>query len=394
MSSTGPEEVVAALIDLRSAPELALAPAAVTSALARLSAGEALLLATCQRLELYLIGDLDPASRLAAVLERDPADVEARVAVRRGEAAVAHLFRVAAGLESAALGESEVLGQLATALAQARQAGRAGPTLGGLGQAAVCAGRRARSASGLGRGSLTLFGAAADGAARALGGLTGRNAVVLGGGDAANRMLRALKGRRLAELVQVARHPMPGPDRRVRPWTELQACLDHADLVVAATSGGRVLSAAQLRHPRVVVDLGLPANVDPEAARHLTLIRLQELQEECRCNQRSRRDRIATAETVVAQEVSSAMKWLEARRAAQLLAALSDWAETVRQGELAAAWAQRRISPEALDRVTRHLVKRLLQPAVTELCRRPDGPYGRAVAAALEAGSPPPLRNG
>jgi glutamyl-tRNA reductase len=207
-------------------------------------------------------------------------------------------------------------------------------------------------------------------------------------------MVRTLKGRRLAELVQVARHPVPGPNREVRPWTELQACLDRADVVVAATSGGRVLSAAQLEHPRVVVDLGLPANVDPKAGRHLTLIGLEQLQEECRRNQRSRQDRIAVAETVVAQEVSAAMRWLEARRAAPLLAALAGWAETVRQRELAVASSPRGTLPEALDRVTRHLVKRLLQPAVTELRRRPEGVYGRALAAALEAGSPPLLRNG
>jgi glutamyl-tRNA reductase len=394
MSSCGPEEVVVALLDLRSAPELALAAAAVTSALARLSVGEALLLATCQRLELYRVGDPDPARELATALERDPAEIRARAAVHRGEPAVVHLFRVAAGLESAALGESEVLGQLSMALARARQAGRAGPILGGLAQAAVCAGRRARAASGLGRGSLSLFGAAADGAARALGGLSGKNALVLGAGNAAERMVRTLKGRRLAELVQVARHPVPGPNREVRPWTELQACLDRADLVVAATSGGRVLSAAQLEHPRVVVDLGLPANVDPKAGRHLTLIGLEQLQEECRRNQRSRQDRIAVAETVVAQEVSAAMRWLEARRAAPLLAALAGWAETVRQRELAVASSPRGTLPEALDRVTRHLVKRLLQPAVTELRRRPEGAYGRALAAALEAGSPPLLRNG
>jgi glutamyl-tRNA reductase len=397
----GVEGVAAALIDLREAPtELALPAASTVEALSRLPQGEALLLATCQRLELYQVGEPEPAAWLARARGTDERKLRPWVRELHGRAALTHLFRVAAGLDSAALGESEILGQLTAALNTAERVGRLGPLLGWLGRTALHVGRRARAETGLCRGSLSMFGAALELASAVLGSLEGRAAVVLGGGHAAERMLDLLAGRRLARLIQVRRRPDPVRGREVRGWDALQECLDAADLVVSAVSAGGVVAAAQLRRrPLAVVDLGMPPNVQrPATGSGLHLIDLADVEERCRRNRAQRQSRARAAEAMVERATEEAVAWLRARRAAPGMAVLREWAEVVRQREVAAI-ARRRgwtgAELEAVESLTRHLVDRLLQPSLEHLrSEGPKGAYGSLLTAATSRGAPPPLAAG
>jgi glutamyl-tRNA reductase len=392
-------EVGAASIDLRRAPAgLALPAAAVPEALSRLPQGEALLLATCQRLELYQVGEPGPAAWLARLRGMEEPELRPWVRELRGRTALAHLFRVAAGLDSAALGETEILGQLGTALEAAERVGRLGPLFGWLGRTALHVGRRVRAETGLARGSLSLFGAAVELAATALGGLEGRVAVVLGGGDAAERMLRALAGRRPARLIQVRRRPAPASGREVRGWEALQECLDAADLVVGAVSTGGVVAPGQLRRrPLAVVDLGMPPNLRRPVTGPpgLQVIDLSDLEERCRRNREQRRSQIRAAEAIVERAVEDAVAWLRARRVASGMAALRAWAEELRRREVADAVRRRGWSGaelEAVESLTGRLVDRLLRPSLQRLrSEGPEGAYGSLLVAAVRRGAPPPL---
>lgn len=394
--------MTAALIDLRRAPvELALPATAVPEALRRLPREEALLLATCQRLELYQVGEPAPAIWLARARGVDGRRLRPWVRELHGRAALTHLLRVAAGLDSATPGESEVLGQLGAALDAARRAGRLGPILGWLGRTALHVGRRVRAETGLARGSLSLFGAAVELASAALSGLEGRTVVVLGGGQAAERTLQILAGRRPARLIQVRRHPAPAGNREVRGWEALQECLDLADLVVSAVAAGGVLTAARLRRrPLTVVDLGAPPNVQRPVTGPpgLRLIDLADLEERCRCNRERRRGEIGAAEVIVERAAEGAMAWLRARRAAPAATALRQWAESVRRREVTAGtrcrgWADADL--EAVESLTRRLVDRLLEPSLQRLrSEGPEGTYGSLLAAAATGGTPPPLASG
>jgi len=169
---------------------------------------ELVLLSTCHRVELYAVSDEDatrPGAALdamAGVLASRNHGVEAFDAhVRRlvGSEATRHLFRVAAGLESMVLGESEVLGQVASALTLALRIGAAGPVLTPLFEAAVKTGRRARAETAIGSAPASVSSIAAELAEELSEELRGRRVLFLGGGKiallAAKRCVLAVSGR-------------------------------------------------------------------------------------------------------------------------------------------------------------------------------------------------------
>ena len=231
----------------------------------------ACLVSTCFRVELALSGDRPAAdllawgrAQLAAARPDAPAVVFREAGGRR---AAAHLFRVAAGLESAVLGEAQILGQVRRARAEAERAGVLRPELRHLFNGAVRTGQWARRMTALGRGAASTASAAVQWADAVAGGLAGRHVLVMGAGEIGRLLLGRLAGLDVAALTLVSAH---APDhhgfRVVRP-DALAGALPGADVVFTATDRTALTAAAAQAAwaggaPRVVVDLGLPRNVE------------------------------------------------------------------------------------------------------------------------------------
>lgn len=300
---------------------------------------EVVVLSTCNRLEIYAevrafhpavaaIGDAlavaastgaapgtAPQAVSAAAAARPPDDCprdpEAALAeradqlaehlyVRYDDGAVAHTFTVACGLDSMAVGEPQVLGQMRAALSRGQRAGRVGASLNSLFQQALRVGKRAHSETDIDGHSVSLVEAGLEAAARHLGPLGSCSAAVVGAGAmsglAAVTLSRAHVGsisivNRTRERAERLAETTGGT---ARPWAELGAVLAESDLVLTCTgSTGHVISAADLRaaaaqrggRPQVLIDLALPRDVEPPATwpepiPGLTVVDLEELGEQ------------------------------------------------------------------------------------------------------------------
>jgi glutamyl-tRNA reductase len=264
---------------------------------AEAAAGRSLVaLSTCNRLELYWCGDTDQEPQLRRLAAEREVELGASLLYRRdGMEAVRHLFTVAAGLDSQVMGELEILGQVRRAHQLAAAAGATTWELDLAFAAAVTAGRRVRRETMLGRHPASVSGAALQHAEAGLGGsLVGTNVLVLGAGEVAGGVLRALDGRGAARVALLSRHgercaalaaSIPEAHAVTVGWERLADELAETDLLVAATASRRpVLAAAALaravagRGGRgiLVLDLGVPRNVDP-AARDVAGVRLFDL---------------------------------------------------------------------------------------------------------------------
>jgi glutamyl-tRNA reductase len=295
---TGPGELLALSLPRSAAPATPAARARLLSSLAAV-ASERLLLATCERVELYLAGAHAGIPPLAQL--------------RRGDAAARHLLRVAAGLESRVVGEPEIQGQVRAAFLEAQAQRALGPVLSALARGALHAGKRVRAETGLGRApslvTLTLARLSEQ-----LRGLRHRALIVAGTGALANQILAALRGAGAGRLAVKSRsaeragavcarmRATPLHESDAQPWDALIACSNGP----VALDGIAARDGAAL----VVVDLGVPPNVEAPA-RGARITRLHELTR----NAGVKPAALRAAEGIVDGELQRFSRWLSARPA-------------------------------------------------------------------------------
>ena len=248
---------------------------------------EAVVLATCNRVEVFADvatfhgGLLQLGEALSATTGVALADLKDHLYVHYADRAVAHLFAVACGLDSMAVGESQVLGQLRAALRSAQASGDAGRVLDHLVQQALRVGKRAHAETGIDRAGASLVDAALLRATLTLGPVAGLDVLVVGAGSMS--ALAATTVHRLAAGSITIANRTPEHAQRLAgavdgtavPLAGLAAALAAADLVISCTGAvGHVIDAAtavrasQTRagRPQVYVDLALPRDVDPRVA--------------------------------------------------------------------------------------------------------------------------------
>jgi glutamyl-tRNA reductase len=292
----------------------AIASAALSSA----TASEVVVLSTCNRLEVYAevpafhpaVAAIGEALALAAGVSSVPpsdaasddlphrAEVLAdHLYVRHDEGAVAHAFTVACGLDSMAVGEAQVLGQMREALATAQAKGQVGESLNALFQQALRVGKRAHAETDIDQHSVSLVHIALEQAAEQLGDLTQRSAVVVGAGSMSGLAAATTRRAGIGSLTVVnrtaerAERLAAATQGTARPWGELADVVAESDLVITCTGAvghvitGEILArSAGLRsgRPQVVVDLALPRDVEPAeswppSTPGVTLVDLQHL---------------------------------------------------------------------------------------------------------------------
>ena len=388
-------------------------PKALADLRGRDNVDEAVVLSTCMRTEVYVVAARfhaamgDVRDFLAELSFSQPEDFSDHLYFFYEDSAAAHLFRVAAGLDSAVVGESEVLGQVRSAWEQAAAEGASGPVLGGLFRHAVEAGKRARSETGIARGTASVSHAAVEMAGQRLGSLEGRQILVLGAGDMGEGMAVALAtSPGVGEVLVANRTWERAVDLAARVGGRavelggLSAALQEADVLLTSTGAPtalldeadlRPVMAARRGRPLLVVDVAVPRDIDPAVGRleGVTLLDLDDLRAFAEAGVSGRRREVARVQAIVDEEVARYTAVATAREAAPLVAALRQRAEEVRTAELDRYRArldklddrQR----EAVEAITRGMLAKLLHGPTVRLKEAAGSPRGDRLAEALRA---------
>ena len=355
------------------------------------AAAEAVMLATCNRTELYVAAE-DPAaaeSRMRRVFERLAGTcgslVGAHAYCHAGEQAARHLLRVAAGLDSMILGEHQVLGQVRDAQSRAQEAETLGPLTHRLWSAALHAGKRARSETDIGMGAVSVAQAAVCLAERAVGELRGRWVLLIGAGDTCRLAARHIADRRPARLW-IANRTVSRAAAIAEAFGGDAVSLQHvsevlpsADAVVSATRApGFVVTADMVRRaaagrpdrPLALVDVAIPRDIDPACSEiaGASLFSIDAVRTLVDRSLAHRVREVPRVEAILDEECAKFAAWTRAQSAAAVVRELAERFERVREEEVRRSLKHFHPEEEAhLDRLTRAMVTRLLRPPITRL---------------------------
>jgi glutamyl-tRNA reductase len=320
----------------------------IEDVLANPHVSEATVVATCNRMEIYAAVDRFHGSveglsqRLLAPAEESVEALLPHLYIHYDDGAVSHLFQVAAGLDSMAVGEAQILGQTRDALARGQELGSVGPTLNTLFQQALRVGKRAHAETGIDRAAPTLVSAALD---RAVDDVAGRRVVVVGAGGMAGLAVPTVVRRGAAEVVVVNRTPERAErlareySARWAPMSALASEIAGTDIVVACAGATGVLISrdvvAAAPGPLALVDLALPHDIDPSVVDlpGVTLVTLADLAGDLQESEAGAE--VEAVRSIVTDEVEA---FLAARRAAGLtptVVALRTMATGVVESEMA-----------------------------------------------------------
>jgi glutamyl-tRNA reductase len=376
---------------------------------------EAVVLSTCLRTEVYAVverfhdglADIENTFRSwAGDVGTDPIQLTDPFACWIDDAAVSHLFEVAAGIDSPVLGEGEILRQVRSAAELARKENAAGRVLGPLFRHAVEAGKRVRTETAITQGTTSLAMAAVSMAAEHLGGsLAGRSVLVIGAGEVGAGFTSAVTKLAAPARVVVANRSArratavaEQSGARAVGLEKLDEELERADLVLTSTAAldvvlgpervGRAM-AARPQRPLLVVDVAVPRDVDPAAAGldGVSLLDVEDVRRYAESQMETRRREIPVARSLLAEELERYRVSTAARSAAPLVAALRARAETIRRAELERQSTRLdALGPEAreiVEAVTQRTVAKLLHEPTVRLKDASGSPRGEQLAEAL-----------
>jgi glutamyl-tRNA reductase len=385
----------------------------VRAALSRLSCdhasraeAEMLILSTCNRIEIY-----------AASSRKSFAELEDFLADARGvplkelhphlyhcadEDAVRHLLSVAAGLDSLVLGEPQILGQVTRALELARGVGAAGPLLSRLFQAAIHAGKRARTETAISRNPASVASLAAGLCERSVHDLRAARVVVLGAGEMAELAVEALRKRGVEKLTVVNRsleraRALAGRwGAEADTFENLAEQLLRADILIASTGaphimiGPEMVAAAMQQRPAralVLVDIAVPRDIDPDVSLipNVRLHDIDNLNAQLEQSLAQRAAEVPRVEAILAEEVSKFMEFLGSLEMLPLISDLRQQAEAIRSAEVQKTLRHLPDLTEAerahIEAMTQALVKKLLASPTNHLRAEATSPRAPEIAS-------------
>lgn len=400
--------------------------AAVEDGAGRFSAlAEIALLSTCNRVELYAVVD-GPAGEarqlltdyLASVHPVDAASFDDYLYFHRGKAAIEHLARVAAGLDSMVLGEPQILGQVNETYMTAVEANTAGPVLTALFRGAIRTGKRARTETAISSNPASVSSVAITLAQQFAGELEQQEVLVVGLGEMGQLALNALRKRKIANIAlanrsrERAERLAAGWDGRTYGLEELSHALATADTVICATAAPhtvvdagmvRAAMAQRERRPLVIIDIAVPRDVEPDAANvpGVHLFDIDDLQETLDEALAARQQEIPRVEAIIAEEIEALEAEIRALTIQPVIVDLRQKAEAIRQRELERTlrFLGEDVDEETLKHVqhlSRSLVNKLLHEPTTRLRKKATngvaGEYEAAVRDLFDLN--PPTENG
>lgn len=354
--------------------------------------GEAMILSTCNRVEVYGRAAEPCGEAVSAFLARyhgrAPSDIEAHLYRLEGEAAVRHAFRVAASLDSMVLGEPQILGQVREAYEAAEKAGSLGSVLNALRNRSIAAARRARSETAIGRNAVSVSHVAVELARKIFGDLRDRSVLLVGAGKmsevAARQMVQSgarasvLGGRTFEKAEQLA----AALGGRAAPFESLRSELARADIVISGTGAPGVViqredveaaQAARRGRPLFLIDIAVPRDIAAEAGRvsGVFLYDLDDIKHVAEANLRERKKEASAAEAILQREIREFLDWRRSLEVVPVLVELRRRADEIRRTEIEKA--RRRLGPltaeqeSALEAATSAIVNKLLHGPTVQL---------------------------
>ena len=332
-------------------------PKALADLTSREHVTEAVVLSTCNRIEVYVFAEKfhgayqDIRNFFAEASHVAPEEFSDHLTSLYDGDAARHLFSVASGLDSAVLGEHEILGQVRKSWETASTEGAVGPVLNPLFRHALEVGKRVRTETAISRNITSVSQAAVAMATERLGGLEGRQVLVVGAGEMGEGLARALHGGGVAGIrvanrtwdraVEVAGRLGGEPVR----LDDLPHHLVEVDMLLTSTGASAVIlehgdlaSVVGERHGRelLVVDIAVPRDVDPAAGEidGLTLLDMDDLREFAEVGIRERQREVTAVQVIVDAELDRYLDESTARSVAPLVASLRARGDLVRSGEL------------------------------------------------------------
>jgi glutamyl-tRNA reductase len=357
---------------------------------ARENLSEVVVLSTCNRTEIYAVaerfhGGYGDVRDFFGELGGMGLDEFAHLMYSHHDAAAAtHLFTVSAGLDSAVLGESEILGQVRVAWERAQREQVCGTTLNMLFRHAVEVGKRARTETSIGRHTASISSAAVEMATAELGSLQGRSVLVIGAGDMGEGMAVSLASAGVVETLVANRTRDRAEELASRvggraiALSEVTSALRNVDVLLTSTGATSIMvehsdivgaMADRGGRPLLIVDVAVPRDVDPSVGMlsGVTLFDLDDLRAFAERGLADRRGEISAVTDIIEHEVVRYLDRVMARGAAPLVAQLHEYGEHVRVGEL----ERHRSRLGALSDNDRELVEQITKTLVSKLLHEP-----------------------
>ena len=385
-------------------------PAALADLKSRDGVAEALILSTCNRVEIVLTTEdsADPQSVVDAFLadckQTDPAAIAPHVYRHEGRNAIHHLFRVAASLDSMVIGEPQILGQLKAAYAAAKHEGAVCGWLDGVLTRAFSVAKRVRSETGIGQMAVSVSYAAVELARKIFGSLSNRTIMIVGAGKMSELAARHLRrsgashvfvtNRTHERAIEMAQLFQGTPVE----YTRFVSMLPEVDIVITSSGAPHYIlnkddmqrvRAARRNKPMFLIDIAVPRNIEPAVndLDNIFLYDIDDLQEVVNANLRERMKEADHAEAVVAEEVDRMLARLKVAEVTPLIVGLQEQLEQIRAAELEKV--RRKYGPftpeqeAAMEALTRGLINKIAHGPISELRNHAGRPEGVHVVAAI-----------
>ncbi len=384
--------------------------AALADLQSREGVSEAVILSTCNRVEITVTTDdaVDPRAIVDAFLTEHKRVNAGRIGPHlyrhEGRDAIHHLFRVAASLDSMVVGEPQILGQLKSAYAAAKDCGALCGWLDGLLSRAFSVAKRVRSETGIGQMAVSVSYAAVELSRKIFGSLANRTVMIAGAGKMSELAARHLRrsgashvfvtNRTHERAVEMAKLFQGTPVE----YTRFVSMLPEVDILIASSGAPHYILhkeemqrviAARRNRPMFLIDIAVPRNIEPSINNldNVFLYDIDDLQEVVNANLRERMKEADHAETLVTEEVDRMMARLKVAEVTPIIVGLQEQLEQIRAGEIEKV--RRRLGPltpeqeQAIDALTRGIINKIAHGPISELRNHAGRPEGAHVVAAI-----------
>ena len=398
------------LFEKMTVPEAKL-PKALADLSSRENISESVILSTCNRIEIYAYAEKfhgayqDIRNFLSEISHVAPEDFSDHLIGLFGSDAIEHLFKVSSGIDSAVIGEHEILGQVRSAWELAVEEQVVGTVLNSLFRHSLEVGKRARSETSISRNITSVSQAAVAMADKQLDGLIGKRVLVVGAGEMGEGMAKSLHAGGITELrianrtwdraLETAERLNGKPvrlDELPQNLTEVDLLLTSTGATAAILEYGDLDEAARQRKGRelLIVDIAVPRDVDPAAADldGVTLLDMDDLREFAEKGIRAREKEVSSVIEIINEELERFLNLFSARSVAPIVTQLHSRAEEIRNSELQKLF---RKFPEltteqlkGIETLTSAIANKLMHEPTVRLKDAAGTPKGERLSEALQ----------
>jgi glutamyl-tRNA reductase len=385
-------------------------PAALADLKRREGIVEALILSTCNRVEVTVTteDDADPRAIVDSFLADhkavSPHTIGPHLYRHEGRDAIHHLFRVASSLDSMVVGEPQILGQLKSAYATAKDSGAVCGWLEGLLARAFSVAKRVRSETGIGQMAVSVSYAAVELARKIFGSLANRTVMIAGAGKMSELAARHLRSSGASHVFVTNRTHERALEMAALfqgtpvEYTRFVDMLPEVDILIASSGAPHYILhkdemqrviAARRNRPMFLIDIAVPRNIEPSVNEidNVFLYDIDDLQEVVNANLRERLKAAERAESLVVEEVERTVARLKVAEVTPTIVGLQEQLEQIRAGEIEKA--RRKYGPftpeqeQAIEALTHGIVNKIAHGPISEIRNHAGHPDGAYVIAAI-----------